>query len=80
MSDGDVEQWINGDMVMVQVRMIQAVLPHMRAAKRGHIINVTSLVGITAFPFTDAYSASKFAVRLPFPAMPVRTAASFMYM
>ncbi|BDA41813.1 Estradiol 17-beta-dehydrogenase 1 [Coccomyxa sp. Obi] len=44
------------------VRMIQAVLPHMRAAKRGHIINVTSLVGVTAFPFTDAYSASKFAV------------------
>lgn len=49
----------------LQVRMIQAVLPHMRAAQSGHIINVTSLVGFSAIPFTDAYSASKFAVRWP---------------
>ncbi|EIE25565.1 NAD(P)-binding protein [Coccomyxa subellipsoidea C-169] len=44
------------------VRMIQAVLPHMRAAQSGQIINITSLVGFSAIPFCDAYSASKFAV------------------
>lgn len=45
--------------------MIQAVLPHMRAAHSGHIINITSLVGFQGMPFSDAYSASKFAVRCP---------------
>jgi NAD(P)-dependent dehydrogenase (short-subunit alcohol dehydrogenase family) len=44
------------------VRMVSAVLPLMRQQKRGHIINVSSLTGLTAVPFLGIYSASKFAV------------------
>jgi len=46
----------------LQVRMLKEALPHMRAAGKGQVIIVTSLVGFSAFPFTDAYSASKFAL------------------
>ena len=44
------------------VRMVNAVLPLMRQQKRGHIINVSSLSGLTAIPFLGIYSASKFAL------------------
>jgi NAD(P)-dependent dehydrogenase (short-subunit alcohol dehydrogenase family) len=44
------------------VRMVKAALPVMRQQKRGHIINVSSLTGLTAIPFLGIYSASKFAL------------------
>src|SRR5262245_12520476 len=44
------------------VRTVNAVLPLMRKQKRGHIINVSSLTGLTAAPFLGIYSASKFAL------------------
>jgi NAD(P)-dependent dehydrogenase (short-subunit alcohol dehydrogenase family) len=40
----------------------QAALPVMRAQKSGHIIQVTSEGGVTAFPGIGAYHASKWAV------------------
>ena len=40
----------------------QAALPIMRAHGSGHIIQVTSLGGITAFPAIGAYHASKWAL------------------
>src|SRR5262249_2017239 len=40
----------------------QAVLPWMRRAGRGHIINVSSIVGRRGVPFRGAYSATKFAL------------------
>ncbi|ATB29713.1 SDR family oxidoreductase [Melittangium boletus] len=43
-------------------RMTQAVLPGMRAARRGRIVTVTSMNGLIAMPFSDAYNAAKFAV------------------
>jgi NAD(P)-dependent dehydrogenase (short-subunit alcohol dehydrogenase family) len=43
-------------------RVTKAVLPAMRAARTGRVITVTSLNGIVALPFSDAYNAAKFAV------------------
>ena len=44
------------------VRMVDTVLPLMRRQQRGHIINVSSLSGLSAIPFLGIYSASKFAL------------------
>lgn len=44
------------------VAVIQAVLPHMRKARAGHIINITSMGGLTAFPGVGIYNGSKFAL------------------
>lgn len=44
------------------VRMTRAVLPIMRAARRGHIITVSSLAGLVPVPFWGHYNASKHAV------------------
>lgn len=44
------------------VRTTKAVLPHMREARSGHIINVTSIGGLIGQPFNEAYCAAKFAV------------------
>jgi NAD(P)-dependent dehydrogenase (short-subunit alcohol dehydrogenase family) len=44
------------------VRLIQAVLPHMRRHGSGKIVNISSIGGLLALPFNSAYSASKFAL------------------
>ena len=44
------------------VRMVNAVLPVMRKAGAGKIVNIGSLAGITAIPFGGFYTASKFAI------------------
>ncbi|WP_454280712.1 oxidoreductase [Sphingomonas sp. Marseille-Q8236] len=40
----------------------RAVLPIMRSARRGHIINITSVAGLVGFPASGYYAASKHAV------------------
>lgn len=40
----------------------QAALPYLRAQRSGHIIQVSSIGGITAFPGLGAYHASKWAL------------------
>ncbi|HJR04273.1 MAG TPA: SDR family NAD(P)-dependent oxidoreductase [Methylomirabilota bacterium] len=40
----------------------QAALPIMRRQGRGHIINISSIVGRRAVPYRAAYSATKFAL------------------
>jgi len=44
------------------VRMVNPVLPAMRKSGAGKIINIGSLAGITAIPFSAFYTASKFAI------------------
>ncbi|MFF1292573.1 MULTISPECIES: oxidoreductase [unclassified Streptomyces] len=44
------------------MRMVNEVLPHMRAQRRGRIINVSSVLGFLPQPYMAAYAASKHAV------------------
>src|SRR5260221_8152476 len=41
----------------------KAFLPHLKAAGEGHVINLSSLVGLISVPGQAAYNAAKFAVR-----------------
>ncbi|WP_406151519.1 oxidoreductase [Streptomyces sp. NBC_01012] len=41
---------------------VQAVLPYMRERRRGHILAVTSMGGLTSFPGVSAYCGSKYAL------------------
>jgi NAD(P)-dependent dehydrogenase (short-subunit alcohol dehydrogenase family) len=40
----------------------QAVLPHLRAQRSGHLLQMSSLGGLGGYPNTGLYSASKFAL------------------
>lgn len=42
--------------------VLRSVLPAFRAARSGHVINVSSILGLTAFPGWGAYVAAKYAV------------------
>ena len=42
--------------------MTRAVLPGMRAQRRGHVLNITSVAGLVGFPGSGYYAASKHAV------------------
>ena len=42
--------------------VLRSVLPTFRSARSGHVINISSILGLTAFPGWGAYVAAKFAV------------------
>lgn len=44
------------------VNLCQAVLPYMRKARHGKIINLSSIGGVMGLPYQGFYSASKFAI------------------
>ena len=55
--------WIFGINFWGVVYGTKAFLPHLRAAGDGHVVNVSSVFGLTAAPNHGAYNATKFAVR-----------------
>lgn len=66
---GAVEETTDEDvqrMLDVQVRgtwnVIRAALPALRAAGSGHIINISSILGLLSFPGWGLYCAGKFAI------------------
>ncbi len=46
------------------LRVLQAVLPHMRKRKSGRVINITSIAGYMGLPYRGIYSASKGALEI----------------
>ncbi len=54
--------WVMDVNFMGVVRATKAVIPHMRAARSGHIINISSIGGLVGQPFNEIYCAAKFAV------------------
>ncbi len=62
LSDDDIDQMIT-DNVKSALYGMQAVLPHFKAAGRGHLINVSSMLGRVPFvPIRSAYIAAKHAL------------------
>jgi short-subunit dehydrogenase len=62
LTDADIDE-----MILVNVKSalygMQAILPHFKERKRGHIINVSSMLGRVPFaPIRSAYAASKHAL------------------
>jgi butyryl-CoA dehydrogenase len=41
----------------------KAFLPHLKAGRDGHIVNISSVFGLISIPSQSAYNAAKFAVR-----------------
>ena len=42
--------------------VLRATLPHLRAARSGHVINVSSILGLMSFPGWGLYCAGKYAL------------------
>ncbi|KWX66909.1 SDR family NAD(P)-dependent oxidoreductase [Mycobacterium sp. NAZ190054] len=66
---GAVEETTEADirqMLGVQVfgvwNVLRSAIPHLRSARKGHIINVSSILGLTAVPGWALYCAGKFAL------------------
>lgn len=55
-------QWMTEVNYYGVVRMTKAVLPGMREARDGRVINISSVGGLVGQPFNDFYCAAKFAV------------------
>ncbi len=55
-------KWVMDVNLMGVVRCTKAVIPHMRVARAGHIITVSSVGGLVGQPFNEIYCAAKYAV------------------
>lgn len=60
-SDAEM-QWVVDVNLMGVMRCTKAVLPHMRAAGKGHVVAISSVGGLVGQPFNEVYCATKFAV------------------
>lgn len=63
--DGDPEDWDR--MIDTNVKgllnVTRAILPHMIARGRGHVVNIGSTAGHQTYPMGNVYNATKFGVR-----------------
>lgn len=55
-------EWVLDVNLKGVIRCTKAVLPHMRKARSGRIVNISSVGGIVGQPFNELYCAAKFAV------------------
>ena len=58
----DEIKWVMDVNFLGVVRTTKAVLPHMRKARQGHVVNVSSVGGMVGQPFNEIYCAAKFAI------------------
>jgi len=56
-------EWLMGINLWGVVHGTQAFLPHLTASGEGHVVNLSSVFGLLAFPGQAAYNAAKFGVR-----------------
>jgi short-subunit dehydrogenase len=56
-------EWIVGVNLWGVIYGCKFFLPHLKAAGRGHIVNLSSVFGIIAPPLQTSYVATKFAIR-----------------
>lgn len=61
-SSEDEIRWVTEVNYLGTVFCTQAVIPHMRTAKSGHVINISSVGGLIGQPFNELYCGAKFAV------------------
>ncbi len=63
--EGDPEDWDR--MIDTNLKGLlnvsRAILPHMVARRRGHVVNIGSTAGHMTYPMGNVYSATKFGVR-----------------
>lgn len=60
-SEEDIN-WVMDVNFMGVVRCTKAVIPHMRKARSGHVLTISSVGGLVGQPFNEIYCAAKFAV------------------
>ena len=60
-SEADIA-WVMDVNFMGVARCTKAVMPHMRQARAGHVITISSVGGLVGQPFNEVYCAAKFAV------------------
>lgn len=60
-SDADIRQMLDVQVVGAW-NVLRAAIPHLRSARSGHILNVSSVLGLTTVPGWGLYSAGKFAL------------------
>ncbi|WP_210502849.1 SDR family NAD(P)-dependent oxidoreductase [Nocardioides xinjiangensis] len=56
-------RWIMGVNFWGVVHGTKAFLPHLERSGSGHVVNISSVFGLTAQPLMSGYNASKYAVR-----------------
>ncbi|MDF2825996.1 MAG: short-chain dehydrogenase/reductase, partial [Mycobacterium sp.] len=60
-TDADIRRMFDVQ-VIGSWNVVRSALPHLREAQRGHIINISSILGLTAVPGWGLYCAAKFAL------------------